>query len=265
MKKLSITVFTFIIFSTGLSVQAQRVVRKGVKPLKETVVIQSAPAKFSTGQLNGKWQEMSRTVNGERKSFTDTLMLHFENGKAAIRDANSMTMTMSGNVSVEAPATVSIGGYEYNIRSLNKNVLLLEDEGTLREMHRVGKYYFETVGKDSIKLPEYTDVVTADLRKIEGKWNVYRRTAAPSFITNSTVLIKSITIVPTDKENVAFGEIVTYDGANIMETTTCGIGIAPGSMNITSKKGTFLMQVYKASADELIFGDNRGVVNYAKR
>ena len=257
--------FTLIVILFALSASAQKVIRKGMPPISKTVVRTEGSPMYDIRKLNGKWQEIARrTSKNENLPFTDTLLFVINNNKGFIKDATSMNMTMKGDVSIEGPSTLLIGSDAFNILRQQGNLLFLNDDNFIRTMKRVPRFYYETVGKDSIKLPEYQTAITADMNNIMGKWLVYRRQAEPGFITGSTELIKYIT-VRSGSGMQGSGEITVYNGENISETYPAEFMLSPGRMTVTSKKGTMSFNTYKANGKELVFGDLKGVLNYAKQ
>ncbi|MEJ7610707.1 MAG: hypothetical protein WKF88_05945 [Ferruginibacter sp.] len=263
--KLSTVYCISILLLFSVSAIAQKVIRKGMPPMTKTVVRTNGAAMYDVRKLNGKWQEFARrTLKNENIPFKDTLLFSISNNKGFIKDNTSMNMTMRGDVSIEGPSTLIIGSDAFNILRQQGNMLFLKDDTYIRSMKRVPRFYYETVGKDSIKLPEYNTTINAEMANLKGKWLVYRRQAEPGFITGKTELIKYVTI-SSGSGMQGSGEITTYNGDNIAETHAAEFMLSPGRLTITSKKGTMVFNTYKANGKELIFGDLNGVLNYAKQ
>ena len=260
-KMLSLVLFC----SFSLFVQAQKVIRKGMPPITKTVVNTNAAPLYDVRKLNGKWQEITRrTLKNEAIGFKDTLLFVINNNKGFVKDNTGMTMTMNGDVSIEGSSTLLIGSDAFDILRQQGNMLFIKDETFIRYMKRVPRFYYEMVGKDSVKLPEYHTAINAEMDNLKGKWLVYRRQAEPGFITGNTELIKYITVTSGSGTQGA-GEITTYNGDNISETQAADFSLAPGRITVTSKKGTMVFSTYKANGKEFVFGDLKGVLNYARQ
>ncbi len=257
--------FALIVILFAFPASAQKVIRKGMPPISKTVVRTEGAPIYDIRRFNGKWQEIARrTSKNENLPFIDTLLFVISNNKGFIKDATSMNMTMKGDVSIEGPSTLLIGSDAFNILRQQGNLLFLNDDNYIRTMKRVPRCYYETVGKDSIKLPEYKTAITADMNNLIGKWLVYRRQAEPGFIAAGTELIKYLTIT-SGSGMQGSGEVTVYNGQNISETYPAQFLLSPGRMTVTSKKGTMSFDTYKANGKELVFGDLKGVLNYAKQ
>lgn len=260
----SLVTGTFLLFSN--TVFSQRVVRKGMKETgKETA--QPVPAKYTIDQLNGKWQETERyNTASENESFTDSLQLTLNNGLASLRDARGMSVAMKGTAAIEAPATLNVAGDSYVIKSMEPNLLVLQNSEHVRKFKKLDQFYFETVGKDSVKQASYNNTINTDLKNLSGKWDIYRRQAAPGFMNENTLLVKSVTFLTQGDNNTGTGEIVTYtSGANVSDMQPCTISCTNGQITFTTSKGSMTYNVYKADGSEFVFGKEDGVMNYAKK
>ena len=253
-----------LIFAVNFSGLAQ-VVRKGMKLTKPPMPVE-AKALYSIEPMTGKWQEISRMSGNETQDFTDTLLLDIKNGKGTVKDATSMSMAMTGAAMIDAPDILDIGGYGYKIKDLSESTLVLQDDDYVHRLKKVSSFYLENVGKDSITQANYFVPVNADMELLKGKWNVYRRQAAPGFITENTVLVKSFSIL-SGAGNTGSGEIVTFNsGTNISENFPCVITlVGDGQLKVTSMKGDMIFNIYKADGKELVFGDEKGVMSYANK
>ena len=250
------------IFSLTASAQYTR---GGMRPRTVTTTTPATAPLYSIEQLNGKWQETSRVnAHNENQTFSDTLLLTVKNNKGGIKDASGMAMEMKGAAEIEAPAILNVAGTEFIIKKLNNDMLLLQDDQFVRTLMKRDRFYYETLGKDSVAANTYTVPVNTDMDNLKGKWEVYRRQAPPGFITPTTALIKSFTVSAGNGASGS-GEITVYNGDNIAETFPCVISLSAGQIKISSQKGTMLLNVYKASGSEFIFGDDKGVMNYAKK
>jgi len=253
---------------TAQVVVANKVKRKGVRPIdmSKGTPAPAVNAMYTIGQLNGNWQEFRRTdVSNRRQDFTDTLLISIRNNKGMVKDQISMNMEMMGEASVEAPSTLNIAGDTYTIKKADSRIMVLLDDDAVHIMKRVAYFTYQTVGKDSIRAPRYTVLNDINLRNLSGKWFVYKREAVPGYINENTTLIKSVSVLNYNEDGSASGEIVTYKGEdNISEPAPCTISFTGGKLNINSKTGSMWFSVLKADNNEFIFGEEHGVMNYAK-
>jgi hypothetical protein len=252
-----------LLFSNSISAQ---VVRKGMgmESSKKTV-ISAPPAKYTIDQMAGKWQEVKRmNTKSEIVDFTDSLSMTINGGKSEVR-AGGMGMIMRGEAAIDAPATLNIAGDSYGIRTVDKDVIVLKDDQYLRQLNRVSQFYFENTGKVAVKSLDEATAVTANIKDLSGKWEVYRRTAKPGAITDSTVLFKSITLTEITDDNTAKGEMVIYNGSNISQLLPCTVRILGTELSIISDKGPMIFNIYKAEGGDFVFGKTDGVTSYANK
>ena len=261
----------FILFSGSLLAQAYKVKRKGVQPIDvsktptTSTTNAGANSLYTINQLNGKWQEVRRiSGNNSSAAFTDTMLILVNNGRGFIKSDESMVMTMQGTASIEGSNTLAIAGDTYSIKKLSDRGLMLADDNETHILRRVPYFTYENAGKDSIVLPRYEVKENINLKNVSGKWQVYRRQAKPGFITENTMLIKYLTISNYNDDGTATGEIVTYNGDNIMQTSPATVSFSGGKLHISTDKGAWHYDVYRADDHEFIFGDSGGVMNYAK-
>lgn len=268
--KQAFILLSFIFFSCSLFAQgAYKVKRKGVRPIDMTKKgngsnESDAAALYNISQVNGKWQEVRRMNSNSSLDFTDTMQILVNNGRGFIKSDESMVMTMQGNASIEGSNTLAIAGDTYSIKKLNDRMLILADDDATHILKRVPYFAFENAGKDSIVLPRYEIKENVNLRNVSGKWQVYRRKAEPGFINGNTTLIKYLSISNYNEDGTATGEIVTYNGDNIMQTSPATISFSGNKLHISTDKGSWNYDVYRADDHEFIFGDANGVMNYAK-
>ena len=262
----------FILFSGSLLAQgAYKVKRKGVQPIDvtkrpstTTTTTTGGPVLYNINQIDGKWQEIRRIRGNSSTGFTDTMLIMVNNGRGFIKSDESMTMTMQGNASIEGSNTLAIAGDTYSIKKLSDRSLVIADDDQTHILRRVPYFAFENAGKDSIVLPRYEIKESINLKSVSGKWQVYRRQAEPGFINGNTTLIKYLTISGYNDDGTATGEIVTYNGDNIMQTSPATISFSGSKLHISTDKGAWQYDVYRADEHEFIFGDAKGVMNYAK-
>ncbi len=265
---LSVLLSLFLGSLAAQVVVTNRVKRKGVHPIDMSKgnPVPAGTAMYTIGQLNGNWQEFRRVnQSNNRQDFTDTLLIAIKNNRGMVKDQISMNMEMMGDASVEPPATLAIAGDTYTIKKADNRMLVLQDDNFIHVMKRVDYFNYQAAGKDSIVQPRYTALNDINLRSLSGKWFVYKRQAVPGYINENTTLIKSVSILNYNEDGSASGEIVTYKGEdNISEPSSCTISFTGGKLNINSKTGSVWFSVLKADGNEFIFGDENGVMNYAK-
>lgn len=244
--------------------QAQKVVRKGVKPVV-TQATTVAPG-FELEQLTGKWQEWKRItiVDKQAIAFTDTLMLNFnKRDKVEIRDGVSMALV--GEAAIEKPNRLFLGGDSYSIISINNNQLVINDGEYVKHLKKKKAFYYESLGNIQVHSEDFTVAVKPDLSVVEGKWDIYRRQAAPGFINEQTdLLIKNISIQSPDEKGMANGEISLYTKSGT-EKLPCTIQFGETTMHIDASDTHLDFNIYKTVTDEFIFGRKGGLMYYAKK
>jgi hypothetical protein len=256
-----------IIFFTALlngDAQAQRVIRKGVKPVV-TKVTTVAPG-FELEQLTGKWQEWKRISIADKKSiaFTDTLMLNF-NKRDAVEIRDGVSMALVGEAAIEKPNRLLLAGDSYTIISISNNQLVINDGEYIRHLKKKKAFYYESLGNIQVHSEDFTVAVKPNLSFVDGKWDIYRRQAAPGFINEQTdLLIKSISIQSPDANGMAKGEISLYTKAGT-EKLPCTIQFGETTMHVDAGNAHLDYNIYKTVADEFIFGRKGGLMYYAKK
>ncbi|MEO6490745.1 MAG: hypothetical protein ABIO04_12450 [Ferruginibacter sp.] len=260
MKNMTVLILVLCVAITGY---AQKVVRKGVKPIQ--VYKKDQVPKYTVGQLSGKWQEVLRTpVNNKAAiEFTDTLLMNFNKDKVELKDAISMRMSMTGKAQLEAPATLIAAGDIYTIRSLDKNYLVIDDGEFVKKLQKKEHFNYEAMGrlrvdKDSFKAP-----VLIDINNIKGRWMVYAKRAEPGTVKENVQLIRSIDIAHVIDGANATGTVYYYTTYNA-ESTPCKFIIKDGSIEIIAATNYWSLHTYKADGNEFVFGDIAGLLYYSK-
>lgn len=250
---------------TGISFSstAQKVKRKGTEPIQ--VNAKARAAAYSIDQLSGRWQEIKRIPAGSKApvDFSDSLLLHIENGKAELKDATSMRMTMRGEAAIEAPHSLVVAGDVYTIRSSDSSTLIIDDGEFTRSFQKKDQFYYETLGKIKIEQDTISHPVTIDISNLKGKWLVYSRKAQPGATNEQTPIIRSLEIVSVSDEGIAYGELVFYI-SNVTKTVKCQLVTKDGIIKIVTDKDTWNLFAYKADGKEFIFGETGKLVYYSK-
>jgi hypothetical protein len=259
MIKLSATCLLALLINLP-AMQAQKVVRKGVKPVKT----RSSPKTvfYTIEQFTGKWQEIRRknTDSNEPVSFTDTLMLNF-NKRDSVYVYDGISMSQRGLASIDGPASLSLAGDTYSIVSMNKTTLTLNDGEYIRSFKKTPRFYHETFGNLKADAESFEKPKAIDPDKLHGRWDVYRRQANPG--TTESLLIKSITFNRSVKDSVS-GSISIYSSGNTQTENFTGY-ISGTSMYINAPGINGTWATYKADGKEFVFGKDKEIIYYAKK
>lgn len=254
-----------LIFAFSNSVTAQQVIRKGVTPKDKPAPPGNETPNYNQSQLQGRWQEINREdLTGNVVEFKDTLLLHFKANKVQSKDATSMRITMDYEYEIFAPDILSIGTDEYEIRSLNIDQMILTDEHFKRVFKKKEIYYYETVGRDSIKQEDPSVPIHANTALLKGKWEVYRTFAKPGSVGPETILIKKMEFYSLADSVNAKGSI-TYSMRGSAEYQPADFDLTGTSIRIKTKTQNIRFNVFKADGNEFIFGENAELVFYARK
>lgn len=244
-------------------ITAQKIVVKGVTPRGKVVKKTPVQPTYNILQLTGKWQETRRKVitSNTKVGFTDTLQLNF-NKRDSVIVRDGISMSQKGYASVDGNK-LQVAGDAYIIISLTKNILVINDGEYIREFHKRKIYYHETLGKIIIPKENLSDPVIVDLKKVMGKWVVYRTQATPGVVDDSAI-IKNLNFSTVNEDNSVTGEI-TFTKANITESHPIKAIFEKGTMLIKTLNHSWILNTYKASDNELVFGQQGGMVYFAKQ
>ncbi|MBS1742739.1 MAG: hypothetical protein JST81_06835 [Bacteroidetes bacterium] len=245
--------------------QNPKVTRKGMTPITQ---VNGAERKafYEISQLAGKWQEVKRTPkNGKGPvEFTDTLLMSFDSNRVEIKDATSMRMTMKGEVYIDPPYNLVAAGDEYIIRSLNKEVMLLDDGDNLKEMHKREIFTYETLGKLKIQQEIINEPVHIEQKNAEGKWLVYRRQAMAGSVDTDAVVIKTLEIFASNTIGSAPGQVSCYK-SDVLESFSCKVIFGDKDILVITDKYVWEFNTYKADGKEFVFGEAGRLLYYAKK
>ena len=92
---------------------------------------------------------------------------------------------------------------------------------------------------------------------------VYRRRAKPGAVSNESFLIRYIKSIKDNGDKTATAELTFYS-KDKTEVMPCTITVVNNQIEIKSGEHSWLMFVYKIEKDELIFGDHKTLLYYAK-
>jgi hypothetical protein len=240
--------------------QAQKVIRKGVKPATRT-----APSRtefYTIDQLRGKWQETRRKKmdSNEPVAFSDTLMLNF-NKRDSVYVYDGISMSQKGLAAIDGPASLSLAGDTYTIVSMNKNNLILNDGEFVRSFKKTHLFYHETFGNLKADAESFEKPKAIHPDKLNGRWDVYRRQANPG--ATEAMLIKSITFNAAAKDSVS-GSISIYSSGNTKTENFTGY-ISGTSLYIMAPGFNGTWATYKADGKEFVFGKENEIIYYAKK
>lgn len=262
-QRLFILIILFFLFA--LTSQAQRPKRKGTEPLMRGSGAVTKTADFTLEQFKGKWQEIKR-VNGKGKSVSidDTVYLTFKDGnKAETRDGSGSIMR--GSAEIDTDNTLLVASDVYAIKSVTATEIVLDDEEEfIHTLKKVDRFWFESLGKDSIKTDEFRNPVTVKLSDITGKWIVYKRQAKPGVVSPPTKIITYLKVLDKIDEDKAKGEITFYVTPYKTESLPCTIKINNTSIDIAAGSNKWNLLVYKDDGKEFIFGDVDVLLYFAK-
>ncbi len=258
---LKLVILAMLCLLLNVNTEAQKVIRKGTTP----ITVNKKPGTkslYSLDQLTGKWQETKRLAGKESVAFKDSLQLRFEKNSVEIRDA--VNLNQNGTAQIEAPNTLQAAGDSYEIISLSKSVLVINDGEFIKHLEKIKTFYYETLGKIILPVEKLDSVVNIDINNLKGKWMVYRRQAEPSFVNDNLTLIKSLNITGINPDgNTATGKIVFYK-TDITEGLPCMISYNNGTILISTENNKWNFYTYKADGKEFVFGKTGELVYYAK-
>ncbi|MEO6584131.1 MAG: hypothetical protein ABIO05_07390 [Ferruginibacter sp.] len=255
MKKIFYSVFFCICFIQIAS--AQRVIVKGRNTVRTKTII--APVYFME-DLVGKWQEIKRTsLSGSRFKFGDSLQLNF-NKRDSVIVRDGITMSQQGGASVMQDK-LSLAGDMYDILSLNNDKLVINDGTYIRVLQRKKSFYYESLGKIIISRDNLSIPVIPETKKLQGKWYVYRTQATPGAAADSAI-IKNIVF---NKNKTSLSGQVTFNKDGLPQAQPFSATINKSQLLISTTMHIWDVQIFKADGKELVFGNEGGLVYFAKQ
>lgn len=266
MKQLYIPLFFATLLIAPEFLSAQRVGRRGVTPVNTTAGKKGPVYNFTLSQLTGRWQETKR-IDADKTALpiNDTIYLHFTEGdKVETRDGTKTIMR--GVAFIDEPGNILVAAADvYTIGSLSANELfLLDDDGTVHTLTRKEIFWRETLGKNSVTDPVLDTPLDPNLADLAGiDWTIYRRRSKPGAVGNDAVLIRYIKSIKNEGSKNATAELTFYT-KDKTEVMPCTITVVNNQIEIKSGGNSWLMFVYKAEKDELIFGDHKTLLYFAK-
>jgi hypothetical protein len=246
---------------------AQRVGRRGVNPVNTTNSKKQPVYTFTLEQLQGRWQEVKRSdAEKTELPIADTIYLHFtENNKVETRDGTKNIMR--GMALIDDPGNVLIAAADiYTIVAVSATELLLaDDEGTTHTLQKKEIFWRETLGKNAVTDQVLDTPLDPDMAALSvADWAVYRRRAKPGAVDNDAYLIRYIKSIKDNGNKTATAELTFYS-KDKTEVVPCTITVVNNQIEIKSGEHSWRMFVYKLEKEELIFGDHKTLLYYAKR
>lgn len=254
-----------LFISVHAKITAQTIVVKGVAPkgtmIKKTTVIQPS---YNIQQITGKWQETKRTAisTNTKVAFSDTLQLNF-NKRDSVIVRDGISMSQKGYAAVDGANKLQVAGNTYTIVSLSKNTLVINDGEFIRELQKRKMFYYETLGRIIVPKENLSDPVTIDVKKVMGKWDVYRTQASPGAAEDSAI-IKHLSFLQLNDDGSVSGE-VTFTKAKNTESLPFKAIFEKGILQLQTLKHSWSIYTYKADGKEFVFGQQGGLVYFAKQ
>jgi hypothetical protein len=246
--------------------QKYKVKRKGVDPMDVTKASGKTSSNpkmnYSLSQFNGKWQEVRRTQGNKSVSFIDTLQLQVKNDSlVTMRDG--VHLAINGNLYFDGTNTANIAGDPYTIVSMNKSRLVLNDGNVTRHMQKVPSFYWESFGNLEVKQEKFETPIQPASGALAGKWIVYRRDAPPG-TSHDRDLIRYIDIKKINADGSYSGEVNFYD-ENKAQTAPAKFAFVNNELQITTDQHSWVVSVYKAEGNQIVFGDKKQLMYFAKK
>ena len=255
---------TAIIFSSLITASAQTTIETTVTPKGAVSKAEVAVRSYDIRQLTGKWQEIRRkpVSTSTKVSFTDTLQLNFNKRDSVIvRDGSSMSQ--KGYAEIEGTNNLEVAGDVYTIVSLKGNKLVVNDGEFIRELHKKKRFYHETLGTIIIPKEDLSDPEVVNIKKVIGKWDVYRTQAVPG-VAEDSAIIKHVSFTNIETDGSVTGE-VAYVKSGITEKFPVKGIFKKGTLRLTAPSYSWDLHTYKADGKEFVFGHQGGLVYFAKQ
>jgi hypothetical protein len=256
----------FLMLFSFIMVNAQ-VHRKGVAPVQRgSATTDTKTPDYSVAQLMGKWQEFKRTdYHGNVVGFTDSLQLNFtDTNKVETRTSISNSMSMTGVASIDGDNTLTAAADSYTIKEFGKNEMVLDDNDQyLHQFKKVDVYWYEMLGKESVKQDTYDSSVKTSITTILGKWSIYKRQAKPGAVTKDVQLIKYLDITSKTNDSSASGNVTFYQGQSSQQLP-CTVSVSGSNIKIVAGSSKWDLSIFQADADNFIFG-NSGLLYFSKK
>ncbi len=224
-----------------------------------TTTSKNKKADYSLQQFKGKWQEFERKDRNTNTivPFNDSIQLKFtDSNKVQTRTSIITSMVLDGYADIDADNTLTVSADEYTIKSFTNNEMVLDDnEKFIHRLKKVDTFWYEKLGKLSVKQDDYSSPIKVGINNILGSWAIYRRQAKPGATDNNAQLIKSLNIPDKVNENTASGYIVFYQGETSQQLP-CTVTLSGTDMTIVAGKNKWSVSVYQANMNNFVFGNS---------
>lgn len=243
-------------------INAQAVITKA--GTRNDITTASFQRTYNIKQLTGKWQETKRTNITSRKkvSFLDTLQLNF-NKRDSVIVRDGISMSQKGYAAIDRTNKLQVAGDAYTIVSLSRNTLVINDGEHIRQLQKKKLFYYETLGNIIIPKEDLSEPVIANVKKVLGNWDVYRTQATPG-VAEDSAIIKQMVFSNINEDGSVWGE-VTFTKDAITESIPFRSVFEKGTLKVNTAKHIWNMYTYKADGKELVFGQQGGLVYFAKQ
>jgi hypothetical protein len=226
----------------------------------------SKKASYSLAQLQGKWQEYQRKSRSDSTTvdFRDSIQLIFsDSNKVETRTSAITSMNLKGEADIDVDNTLTVAADQYTIKSLSSTQLVLDDnEQFVHILKKVDSFWYEKLGRLTVKKNDYSNPVKASIPGIIGKWAVYRRQAKPGSVDTDELLIKNLNITTKKDEHSATGTILFYQGDNSQQLP-CLVTLHGSDIKIVAGQRVWNLSVYQSDTDNFVFG-SEALLYFAK-
>lgn len=214
---------------------------------------------YTIAQFKGKWQEFERRNRADSSivSFNDSIQLNFiDTIKVMTRTSIMTSLTMDGEAEIGNDNLLTVAADEYTVKSLKDGELVLDDgEKFIHRLRKLDTFWYETLGKTSVKQTDYTTPIATTINNILGKWSVYRRKANPGVINDNVPLIKYLNINGKTSETTAVGDVTFYKGESSQQSN-CTITLNGSEIKIVAGSNNWTLSTYQVDKDNFVFGNS---------
>ena len=257
----SIKYFLLLALLFAFSVQSNAQYKRRGETLQTRGNKTSKPKKpdYSIGQFKGKWQEFERKNRADSSivSFNDSIQLYFiDTIKVQTRTSVTTSLTMVGEAEIGNDNLLTVAADEYTVKSLNDGELVLDDgEKFVHRLRKMDSFWFEKLGKTSVRQADYSTPISTTINNILGNWSVYRRKADPGAINDNVPLIKYLNIKGKTSGTAAVGDVTFYKGQDSKQSP-CTITLNGSEIKIVAGTTNWTLSIYQSDKDNFVFGNS---------
>jgi len=240
--------------------------RKGVGPIQSGNGFQAQTgSSYTLDQFQGNWQEFERANYANTDlPINDSLQFSiWDTDSAMTRSSANNRFTMMGRTQIDDGNSIEIAGDVYNIKSVSKDVLMLDDGENIHSFKKVDAFFIgvntaAAIGDTTDKDEFAGGPITASLNNIMGNWAVYRRYVKPGVVTNKIALIRYLNITDQTGPTTANATITVYTQEYVDSSTTvqkpATVTLNGNNIKIVTDTNTWDLPVYQADGTEFVFG-----------